>query len=235
MTDKTDVDIDGAGETTNSPVSKTSVTGEDERLSKIVKSVIAEELRPIKGDISGLYSRQDKQQNAFSDFLVEFNKGKAKGLSDQDAQTQAESALAGREQEAKRQKAIDLVLERFANETSTKVTGNSNGVADEASKVFEEYSINPNDPEAIPLLGLQGTDLVKAVSKLAIKRAKQSTPDSSEATAITGNPPQPAGVEKLTADYVKDMRSARGKPADLRAIKDKYLKQGVNVHEIDLT
>ena len=73
MPENTDVDTTGAGGDTNPPVSKVSVNGDEERLSRIVKSAIAEELKPIKGDIGGLYSRTDKQQNAFSDFLKEYN------------------------------------------------------------------------------------------------------------------------------------------------------------------
>jgi len=117
-------------------------------------------------------------------------------------------------------------------QTSTQPSGTQKGTAEEAQAVFEEYSINPNDPEAIPLLGLQGTDLVKAVSKLAIKRAKQSTPDSSEAPSLSSGAPKPVGIGGLTEQYQKDMLTARGKPSLLKDIKEKARKAGVPVDSI---
>lgn len=114
--------------------------------------------------------------------------------------------------------------------------GNGNGLADEAAKVFAEYEISPNDPEATPLLGLQGVELIKAASKLALKRAKSTPPDSSEASSLQGGPPPPkAGVEKLTEDYQNNMRAApRGKAGDAqrKAIKEKARKDGVPVDSI---
>ena len=186
----------------------------------------------LEKELKGLQSRQDKSTNEVQRFMEDVKGQMAKGLSLDEAE---QAVHANRKAAEKDELLYQIATKLGIGNSPQSVTGNNQKAADEAASVFQEYNVDPNDPEAIPLLELRGTDLVKAVSKLAIKRAKQSTPDSSEATAITGNPPQPAGVEKLTADYVKDMRSARGKPAELRAIKDKYLKQGVKVHEIDLT
>ena len=114
----------------------------------------------------------------------------------------------------------------------TSPAGNGTSPADEQAKVFDEYSVDPNDPEAIPLLELRGTDLVKAVSKLAIKRAKQSTPDSSEAPSLSSGAPKPPGLSGLTQQYQSDMIAARGKPSLLKDIKEKARKAGVPVDSI---
>jgi len=82
------------------------------------------------------------------------------------------------------------------------------------------------------LLELRGTDLVKAVSKLAIKRAKQSTPDSSEAPSLSSGAPKPPGLSGLTQQYQSDMIAARGKPSLLKDIKEKARKAGVPVDSI---
>jgi hypothetical protein len=186
----------------------------------------------LEKELKGLQSRQDKSTNEVQRFMEDVKGQMAKGLS----LDEAEQAVHANRKAAEKDELLYQIATKLGIGNSPQtVTGNNTNAADEAASVFSEYGIDPNDAEAVSLLELRGTELVKAVSKLAIKRAKQSTPDSSEATAITGNPPQPAGAEKLTADYIKDMRAARGKPADLRAIKDKYLKQGVKVHEIDLT
>lgn len=232
MTEETDVDTTGAGGKTNPPVSKVPVAGEDERLAKIVRGVLAEELKPIKGDIGGLYSRQDKQQNAFSDFLKEFNKAKASGLSDQDAQTQAESTLQDREKQLKREKALDLVLEKFGNDLPATAAGTSQSVTDEASQVFAKYKVDMNDPGAVDFLSLKGAELKAAVADYAFTKQNQPALDSSAATSLGSSPAPKVGVEGLTQKYQEDMKKARGNKSLLKSIKDTARKNGVPVDSI---
>lgn len=237
MTEETVVDDGGAGGSTKPPVSQTPVTGDEERLAKIVKSVLAEELKPIKGDIGGLYSRQDKQQNAFGDFLKEFNKAKAGGLSDQDAQVQAENTLQGREQQAKREKAIDLVLERFGNDSSTSAAGTGTSGADEASKVFAKYEVDLNDPAAVGFLSLKGADLVDAVASYKVNKLKQPTLDSSAAGSLQGGSQnnRPPSLEKMTEEYKTKMIAARGNKNLLSSIREDYKKKGVDVYNVSFS
>lgn len=133
---------------------------------------------------------------------------------------------------------IRAVKEQLSKLTSTQaqVTGNGPSLAEEQAQVFAEYKVDPNDPEAASLLSLKGVELVKEVSKLAIKRAKQSPPDSSEAGSIQGGPPAPKpGVEKLTEQYQKDLLAIpRGEDgrAQRIALKEKARKEGVPVDRI---
>jgi len=115
-------------------------------------------------------------------------------------------SLVNSEQEANEDKlALREVLQAIrSGKLPTTSPGKVGEVGDDTAQVFAEYDVSPNDAEAIPLLELQGTDLVKAVSKLALKRAKQSAPDSSEASSLQGGtPPPPADKAKLIAELKK--------------------------------
>ncbi len=123
--------------------------------------------------------------------------------------------------------------------TQTQTAGNGEGSADDVARLFEKYGVPINDPESTPLLGLKGLELKSAVQDLALKRAKQSTLDSSEAGSLQGGPPAPkAGVEKLTEKYQSDLlaipRGDAGK-AQRAALKEQARKDGVPVDRIGVT
>ena len=141
----------------------------------------------LEKELKGLQSRQDKSTNEVQRFMEDVKGQMAKGLS----LDEAEQAVHANRKATQRENLLDQIAAKLGIGNSPQtVTGTSPNAADEAVSVFSEYNVDPNDPEAIPLLELRGTDLVKAVSKLAIKRAKQSTPDSSEAPSITGSAPR---------------------------------------------
>jgi len=183
----------------------------------------------LEKELKGLQSRQDKSTNEVQRFMEDVKGQMAKGLS----LDEAEQAVHANRKAAQKDDLLNQIAAKLGIGNSPQtVTGTSPNAADEAESVFSEYSVDPNDPEAIPLLELRGTDLVKAVSKLAIKRAKQSTPDSSEAPSLSSGAPKPAGIEGLTNQYQKDMLAARGKPSLLKDIKEKARKAGVPVDSI---
>lgn len=137
----------------------------------------------LEKELKGLQSRQDKSTNEVQRFMEEVKGQMAKGLS----LDEAEQAVHANRKAAEKDELLNQIAAKLGIGNSPQsVTGNNRNTADEVASVFGEYNVDPNDPEAVPLLELQGTDLVKAVSKLAIKRAKQSTPDSSEAPSIGG-------------------------------------------------
>lgn len=137
----------------------------------------------LEKELKGLQSRQDKSTNEVQRFMEDVKSQMAKGLS----LDEAEQAVHANRKAAEKDELLYQIATKLGIGNSPQTaTGTSTNAADEVASVFSEYSVNPNDPEAIPLLELRGTDLVKAVSKLAIKRAKQSTPDSSEAPSLTG-------------------------------------------------
>jgi DNA repair exonuclease SbcCD ATPase subunit len=129
---------------------------------------------------------------------------------------------------------IRTVKDQLSKLVSTQVvpTGNGENLVDEVAKVFAEFGLDPNHPEAQSLYSLKGTELIKGVAKLKIKSQSTSV-DSSEATSLQGgSPPVKAGVEKLTEQYQKDMLENRGNPPKLKAIKEKAIKDGVPVESV---
>jgi len=183
----------------------------------------------LEKELKGLQSRQDKDKNEVQRFMDEVKGHVAKGKSLEEA----EQAVYADRKVAEKDDLLNQIAARLGIGNSLQnVAGNNSNVADEVAKVFAEYQINPNDPEATTLLNLQGVDLVKAVSKLAIKRASTQPSDSSEATAVKGVPPPPAGIEGLTKEYQKNMLAARGNKAELARVKAKAIKDGVPVDTI---
>ncbi len=120
------------------------------------------------------------------------------------------------------------------NQAQPVTAGNSEKLVEEVQGVFNEFGVDPNDPEAVSLLSLQGAELVKAVGKLALKRASKPV-DSSEAPSLSGNPPPPSGVKELTEKYQKDiLATPRGKAGDAlrKQLKEQARKNGVPVDSI---
>ena len=183
----------------------------------------------LEKELKGLQSRQDKSTNEVQRFMEDVKGQMAKGLSLDEAE---QAVHANRKAAEKDELLYQIATKLGIGNSPQSVTGNNQKAADEAASVFSEYNVDPNDPEAIPLLELRGTDLVKAVSKLAIKRAKQSTPDSSEAPSLSSGAPKPPGLSGLTQQYQSDMIAARGKPSLLKDIKEKARKAGVPVDSI---
>jgi len=183
----------------------------------------------LEKELKGLQSRQDKSTNEVQRFMEEVKGQMAKGLSLDEAE---QAVHANRKAAEKDELLYQIATKLGIGNSPQSVTGNNLKAADEAQSVFSEYNVDPNDPEAIPLLDLRGTDLVKAVSKLAIKRAKQSTPDSSEAVSMTGSAPKPANEKQLRENYIKEIEAKRGNKAEIKAIQDKYRKLGFDTGSV---
>ena len=221
--------LDGAGENQSpvSPEQGKSIDGKPQSSQEFLQ--LKQGYDRLEKELKGLQSRQDKSTNEVQRFMEDVKGQMAKGLS----LDEAEQAVHANRKAAQKDDLLNQIAAKLGIGNSPQtVTGTSPNAADEAQSVFSEYSVDPNDPEAIPLLELRGTDLVKAVSKLAIKRAKQSTPDSSEAPSLSSGAPKAPGIEGLTNQYQKDMLAARGKPSLLKSIKENARKAGVPVDSI---
>ena len=184
-------------------------------------------LELTRSELKGLQGRQDKDKTEVQRFMEDVKAQMAKGKTLE----QAEQAV----HESREAKSKDDLLYKIAQKVGVldgspqNVAGNGSNVANETAAVFQEYNVNPNDPEAISLLELSGVELVKAVSKLAIKRASTKPADSSEAPALTGKPTPPTNLEDLKQDYLKQMMANRGNPTAIRETKEKFKKLGVPV------
>ena len=117
--------------------------------------------------------------------------------------------------------------------------GNVEGKAVDVANVVKQYGLDGTDPEVIEKIFRQNfksaLEAENAALKIAYQKANPNTPSPAAAPAHVGAPARPAGLDELTKQYKKDMLAARGKPSELRAVKDKYIKQGVNVYEVDFT
>jgi len=234
MTDNTNVDPAGAGGVANPPASPEPVDGNAELLSKLVEA-IDERLKPIKGEIGGLYSRQDKDRNAFREFMDEYNKQKGKGLSDNDAYTAAEGALGEREKAAKKDKMLEEIYQKFVGPSSTPSPGTGQGGAVDAAKVVADYGLDPKDPNlAIVVNGhYPNQEAAELAVARYIKAQRQApNPTQAQAPAPTGGQPQAKDVEELKTEYIQKMQAARGKPSEITRLRDEYRQKGVKSWEV---
>jgi len=120
--------------------------------------------------------------------------------------------------------------------------GTSSGqtaVAD-AIAALKENELDANDPAFIELL--RGTYTSREAFDLKVQRfingklkpQKQANPaDVVQSPARSGASDK--SEEALRQDYIKEMKAARGKPGDIRAIREKYQKEGVNIYDVDFS
>lgn len=219
MTQETNVEETGAGGTPKPPASETSVA-DAETLSKLVRSAVDEALKPIKGDISGLYSRQDKDRNAFSEFMAEFKKQKAKGLDDDAAESAANSVLDKQKKEQKRDELLELVAKKLGLDSSQPV-GNGNGGAVDVAKVASEYGLKADDPEFVAAFSNRKYDNDKDARldlvTFAYKQATKPQPSDADAASPPSGAPKKAMTQSeidtkaatLTALYKSPTKNAK--------------------------
>ena len=210
MTESTNVDTQagGAGAEGNTTPSASPQTGATvavtpAQLSKLVEDGIEKALKPVKGEISGLYSRQDKDRNAFSEFMAEFKKQKKTGMSDDEAETAATAALSEREKAAKRDKAIDTILERFGDPASAAPAGNVQSGTEDQAKVISAYQLDANDAEVIANMKLQGAEFKAAIADLAFRRATKQPASPSGATTLTSAPARAADTQSMIDKFAE--------------------------------
>ena len=154
-------------------------------LVEAVRKVVAEELKPVKGEISGIYSRQDKDRNAFREFMDEYKKQKASGKSDADAEVAAQNALTERaEAVAEKQMLKDIHAKLFGSSPA------GNG-ADEVAQIISQYHLDEKDPSVAKLYTLKGAELKAEAADMAFRRATKQPP-SPEGAPVLGSPPASA-------------------------------------------
>jgi hypothetical protein len=228
-----DVEGAGANQPPVSPQKENSIAGAPQSSQEFLE--LKKRLDLTERELKGLQSRQDKSTNEVQRFMEDVKAHVAKGKS----LDEAEQLVHADRKAAEKDDLLYQIAQKVGvlGGSPQNVAGNNSNAADEAARVLQEYDIPLNDPQAIPLLELKGVELVKAVGKLAVQRAKSQTPpDSSEAGSIKGGPPTPKpGVEKLTEQYQKDMQAAPRGPkgdAERKAIKERARKDGVPVDSI---
>ena len=228
----------GAGGETNPPVSPSAggtVAVDANTLSKLVKAAIADELKPIKGEISGMYSRQDKDRNAFREFMDEVKKQQANGLSEDQAFTAAQGEITSRAEAAAEKVMLKEIHAKLFGSSSDQAAGTGVIEADvEATAELQRYGLNQNEPDAIELLrslaNLSKEAKEAKVNKFILGKVAPHQPPSpagfTQAPAVgTNSPSANAQVE----NYKKEMIAARSNKSLAKGIKQKYEQMGVPV------
>jgi hypothetical protein len=231
------VDDKGAGG--DQPPASKSPVEDAETLSRLVKQVIADELKPIKGDISGLYSRQDKDRKVFGEFLDEFKKQKATGLSDQDAEDAAQLVLTEREKAVRRDKVIDQLAERFLNESPEQIAGNNQNRAVKSAEVFGKIEramqFDDNDIAAAAVKKAYADDPLTMLSQLAeLKVSQANVKPAGPAGALPPSGGQGATrapeLERLQKEYdAQKAKIPRGQTLAFSRLRQEYRQKGLNI------
>jgi len=204
-----------------------SINGAD-AMAQLLDAKLAEALKPVLAEVRGVQGRQDKDRKGFQEFLDEYRKQKAKGLSDSEAETAAQSSL----DERKATQTDKELLRKIAE----KVLGPSfagNEPSAHAS-IVEQYNLDANDPEVIAsvLTQTDPKDAEIAAARLMNRRQSQPSASASAASTIVSTPSAPANVDSLTIQYQKEMSAAQGNPSLARALKAEYAKRGVPVDAV---
>jgi len=110
----------------------------------------------------------------------------------------------------------------------------------EAIAELRKYELSENDPGFIELL--RGNYKSRAEFDLRVKGhiiGKLAPPKAANVADVTQSPATARATDKsteaLTSEYKQKVLASRGKPAEIRALKDEYVKKGVNIHEVDFS
>lgn len=188
------------------------------------------ELELTRKELKGIQSVQDKGDKRFREFLDEYEKNVANGMSKVEASSAAVTTLDSRSVEQKRNQLIDQLIERELG-TSIRPVSASN----EQEKVIAKAGVSANDPDVAKLIAENNDpiDLAVKLGEYKTRLANRPAPSASDASPMPAN----AGtgqvdVKQLTAQYQKEMVASQGKPAQAREVKEKYRKLGVPVDSV---
>lgn len=199
-------------------------------LVKLLESKLDEKLKPVLAEVRGVQGRQDKDRSAFREFMDEFKKQKARGLSDNEAEDAAHVSI-----QQKTEAQSDKELLRKIAEKVLGPSGSGTPATPEVKvvEVLKQYpDLDANDPDVVAKV-LTLTDPKEAeLAALRLLRQRTSAPSISAAPTAQGQPSKPAGEAEQLNKYRQEMLSNRGKPQVLSEIKEKYRKAGVPVDNV---
>lgn len=201
-----------------------------------IRAVVREEFKPLRKEVSATYSRQDKQDNAFREFMAEYRKQQKKGLSDTEAEIAAQEVIDERTKTSKRDQIIDALADRFLNENTPQSPGTGAGGAVNAAQAFAEAGFDLKDPRVSKAMAKDYKDqdaLDLATYRLRDQIQSGPGPTPAQGAAIQGKPPVAPDVAGLTQEYINEVAAARGNKSLIKGIQQKYQKLGVNVGNVD--
>ncbi len=144
--------------------------------------------------------------------------------------------------QAKRELAVDeLLANRKPQPVQQPVNSGLTAVEAQALASSLTSGLLPEAQQAVlTQVGQNAFPNQEALNKFVVKQSAAvaskpvATPASSSSPSAQSTA-SPAGSEELTTKYSKDMIAARGKPGEIRAIKDQARKDGVDVDNIGFT
>ena len=224
------VDEKGAEGIANAGASNSSVDGASnlpEELVKALETILDKRLKPIEGNISGIYSRQDKDRNAFDKFLDEYNKQKAKSpdLSEAELRANTKLALDASEEEGKQKKMVEELYRKFVEpDPSSASGGNGNTGGSDVGSLVSELGLDANDPRVVALRAsnLGPTKLMIELTRLSLSKPPQNAAQQPAKQGATA--PSDYGENDYAAERDKIMASGMTHDERLRALSELQAK-----------
>jgi len=220
---------DGAGENTNSSVSQENKqpVADAASLAKLVNDAVENAIKPIKGEIGGLYSRQDKDRNQIRELMDEVKRQQAKGLSENEALDAAQAVFNQREQAEEDRRMLREVHNRLFATSSA-----GNGAETDAQRIAKEYALDLNDKDIAE--AVKSNDILR-LTKTVLSKQSAPSADASDAPLASGKVANPKDSKQLTEEYITKMRESRGNRSAIAALKKEYKEKGVDIYSIDFT
>ena len=214
MTENLTVAGAGAGESPNSQVSAQTIEGAEKPSGLLTAEQVEKLLKPLTKQIEGLQSRVDKTSNAQQEFIEEYEKQKASGKSNAEAQVAATSSLDGKKKAEQREALLDQIAEKLGILPNQSV-GNAAGGAVDTAKVIEDLGLDMNNVEvaAAAQVRYPSPEAAKAAMLDVFVRQKQKPlpSDADRATvagtsAVKGNYQDMATeMESLVKNYTQNI------------------------------
>jgi len=173
-----------------------------------VKKLVSE-LETVKKELRGLQGRQDKSEKTYQPLLVEYEKQKAKGLSNDEAMEAAQSTMDRRDKAQKQEALLEQIAQKLGlDSTSPLVQGSTKGIAADYEKVIKAHGLDSNDAEVIALMRESGNaiDFSINASKLAVRKQNAPMPNQAQSPSKVFEPqptPNQAALENEIASLLK--------------------------------
>lgn len=221
----------GAPETPNSSVSPQGtppIEGADQLLN-LLESRFSSKFDNLTKELRGLQSRQDKAENSFQERLAKLDQLQGQGLS----REQALAKMEAEDADVSWRKNLETRLEQIASQLGS--GGTQTNRQQQVADVFANVGLDPKDPRVAPFLvkEYQSPEAMELAAYRLHKELTQTpTPTAAQGASLQSKPESRADVAELTQKYQNDMLAARGKPSELKRIKEEARKNGVPVDSI---
>ena len=210
-----------------------SSTSESDAIVSKLRSALLEELKPV------IQQTIERQVQSTKDKRIQKLEGRLGMLAELEEQG---ATIPENLKQEMRFRDLEARLTQPAQPVSVRDDGSSQQkqAVTDAIAELSKYDLTTNDPAFFELLRghYQSRDAFDAQVQRYIvgKLSPQKNPNPAD---IVQSPITAGATDKspetLVENYKKDMRAARGKPEQLRAIKAKAQKEGVNIFDVDFS